>query len=156
MLIANQIIKICSKKNIRIATVESFTGGLIAYALTSIPGSSKVFLGSLVAYSLFVKNKFFNLPLGKLQQTQGVHPDISFQLAQRGIYLFNCDICLATVGFAGPKARKGVKIGTAYISLYTSWGNSLTKKYLFSGTRQQIRQAGCKESLKLLKEFIKN
>ncbi|MBN3040705.1 MAG: CinA family protein [Candidatus Omnitrophica bacterium] len=146
-----EIISCLKKRKLTLAAAESASAGFFSYILTKTAGSSKVFKGGLIVYSLQAKNKFFKLPLTTLQKTQGVSADIALFLAKKVKKLFNADIGVSIVGFAGPAAKKGVKVGTVYIALAFK-KISLSEKLFIKGSRDAIRR---KASLKLI-ELISN
>ncbi|MFO8053353.1 MAG: CinA family protein, partial [Candidatus Omnitrophota bacterium] len=83
MNLAKKILEICQDKKITLAAAESESGGYLSYLLTKTPGSSKVFKGSFVVYSLASKNKLFKLPKKLLKKTQGVSQEIAAYLAEK-------------------------------------------------------------------------
>jgi PncC family amidohydrolase len=89
-----------------VATAESASAGYHSYLLTKTPGSSKVFKGGIIVYSLESKHKFFNISPSLLRKTQGVSEEISLILAKKVRSLYSVDIGLSIVGFAGPDTQR--------------------------------------------------
>ena len=121
------------------ALAESISAGFASYLITKTPGASKVFKGGIIVYSLEAKAKFFKIPQTTLKKYDGVSEDIALILAKRIKKLFRSDIGAAIVGFAGPRTKKGVKVGTVFIGL--SFKNILiSQKKVIKGSRDAIRK----------------
>ncbi|MEM7816475.1 MAG: CinA family protein [Candidatus Aenigmatarchaeota archaeon] len=149
-----KLIEILKEKKMTIAVVESCSGGYTSYLLTKTKGSSKVFKGAIIAYSLEAKNKFFKIPFNFLNKTKGVSEKIALILAKKIRNIFNSDIGLSIVGFAGPNSRRGVKVGTVFIGLAKK--NYIeSKKIIIEGERNYIRKKVSLISIKLIYDMIK-
>ena len=133
-------------KKLTVAAAESCSGGYLSYLLTKIPGSSKVFQGGIVVYSLKAKNKFFKIPPFLLKKTKGVSAQIAETLAKGVRKMLATDIGLSIVGFAGPK---GVNIGLVYITIADKTGAS-SKKFIIKGTRDIVRKKASLLAINLL------
>jgi len=134
-----KIINILKDRNITISIAESCSGGYASYLLTKIPGSSKVFKGSFILYSLESKNKLLKIPKKTLQETKGVSRKIAAILAKGVQKSFSSDIGLSIVGFAGPGAHKDMKKGTTFIALADKKILKV-KKIIIKGSRDQVRR----------------
>lgn len=99
-------------KNITIASVESFTGGLFASEIVSQPGASKYFKGSLVAYNNEIKEK-----LGVDIKNGVVNKEVAIEMALKGKEFFNVDYCISFTGNAGPTGSEGKEVGLFYIAI---------------------------------------
>lgn len=134
-----KLISQLKKQKLSIALAESCSGGYASYLLTKTAGASEVFKGAIIVYSLSSKNKFFNIPLSTLKQTQGVSKNIAITLAKKVKKKFNTDIGAAIVGFAGPKAKKDIKVGTVFVGISLK-KKILSKKIVIKGDRDQVRK----------------
>jgi len=134
-----KLIVALEERKLTIATAESCSGGYACYLLTKIPGSSKIFKGGVVVYSLETKNKFFNIPYPLLKKTQGVSEEIALILAKKVRKKFAADIGSSIVGFAGPKAKRGVEAGTVFVGIADKQG-AITKKVIIKGNRDMVRK----------------
>ncbi len=125
--------------NLKIAAAESLTGGLVSTLLTSIPGSSKVFQGGVVAYATDVKNEV----LGISQTVLGhgvVTTEVAIEMATNVSKLLKSDIGLGCTGVAGPEAQDGKPVGEVHIAVYDSQtGSSRAQTLRFQGSRDDIR-----------------
>ena len=148
-----KLINTLKKRKLTIATAESCSGGYLSYILTKIPGSSNVFKGGIIAYSLEAKTKFFKISPTLLKRTQGVSEEISIILARKVRKLFNADIGASIVGFAGPKAKKGTKAGTVFIGVADKKGTTV-KKTIIKGPRDQVRKKSSELAIKILYDKI--
>lgn len=101
-----------SRKNITIASVESFTGGLFASEIIKTPGASKYFKGALVTYWNEIKEK-----LG-IDTSEGViNKKVVLEMAIKGRDFFNVDYCVAFSGNAGPEAMENKPVGLVFIAI---------------------------------------
>lgn len=83
-----------------VATAESFTGGRVASCLTSLSGSSKVYVGGVVAYTLDLKVKMLGVDATEARRCDCVSVDVVRQMATGVVKLTGADIGVATTGFA--------------------------------------------------------
>ncbi|MCE2496925.1 MAG: competence/damage-inducible protein A [Flavobacteriales bacterium] len=125
------------KRGMSVATAESCTGGAIAAALTSIPGSSDYVMGGIIAYSNEVKVNQLEVPENDLLAHGAVSESIIQAMAQGARKKFKADFAVATSGIAGPDGGSDEKpIGTVWIAVagpQRTW----SKKYLF-GTKRKL------------------
>src|SRR5699024_6438000 len=116
--IESVILNICLERGKTIVTAESCTGGSIASRLTSVPGSSAVFLGSVVAYDNAVKTSFLGVPVEHIKKYGAVSDEVVTAMAVGGRSRMNADYCLATSGIAGPGGGSQEKpVGTVWVAL---------------------------------------
>lgn len=151
MTIEKQCIQAFKNKGLTIATAESVSGGFVSYLLTKTPGSSRVFKGGVVVYSLASKGAFFDIPASSLKKNQGVSSTIAVLLAKGARELFNADIGISLVGFAGPQAKKGIEVGTVFMAVADSAGSQV-KKRVIKDSRAGVR----KKASRLLIEMAYN
>ena len=125
------------KRGMSVATAESCTGGAIAAALTSIPGSSDYVMGGIIAYSNEVKVNQLEVPENDLLAHGAVSESVIQAMAQGARKKFKADFAVATSGIAGPDGGSDEKpIGTVWIAVagpQRTW----SKKYLF-GTKRKL------------------
>jgi len=133
----------------KVGTAESLTGGLVAAALTSVPGASAVFRGGIVAYTADLKNSLLGVPAELLDRVGTVHPDIALAMARGARERLAATVALATTGVAGPDPADGQPVGTVHIAVCTP-ARAVHRELALSGTRAQIRDATVKHVLNLL------
>ncbi len=154
MNLENKIFKILKNKNLSLAAVESETAGYLSYLLTKTPGSSGTFKGSFVVYDLAAKNKLFSIPSALLTKTQGVSPEIAAYLAGGARKKLNSDLGISIVGFAGPTAKKSIKVGTTFIAISDKEGIFVINA-IIDGTRDRIRKKTAKFAAEILYQHLK-
>ena len=130
-------------------TAESLTGGLVAAALTTVPGASAVFRGGIVAYAADLKASLLEVPVGLLERYGTVHADVAVAMAQGARRRLGVHVGVATTGVAGPDPADGMPVGTVHIAVMTPAGPA-QQALALSGDRQQIRQQAVDHALNLL------
>jgi nicotinamide-nucleotide amidase len=151
---AEEIINIMREKKLTLGTVESATGGLIAHLITSVPGSSDVFQGSVVSYSNRIKKKITGVRDVTLESYGAVSAQVARAMAKGGRKILGVDICVADTGIAGPGgATPGKPVGLFYLGLSHKDG-TFTKKQLFKGTREENKQYAAQAALMLVMEYL--
>jgi nicotinamide-nucleotide amidase len=146
---AAQAIVLLGARGQTVGTAESLTGGLVAAALTTIPGASAVFRGGIVAYAADVKQSLLAVPPDLLERVGTVHPDVALAMALGVKELLGADVGLATTGVAGPEPADGQPVGTVHIAVAAP-SSSMHVPLSLDGTRDRIRQATVNHLLKLL------
>ena len=149
-----KLIKFLSEKALTLATAESCTGGLIAKLITDVPGSSRVFIGGVVSYSNAMKQKL----LGVKPETLGKYGAVSEQTVGEmllGILRVTAaDISVAVSGIAGPTGGSKEKpVGTVIIGVQFSEAVKI-ERYLFTGSREDVRRQCADQVIILLQSFF--
>ena len=154
LIIANKLVKITNEKKITLSTAESCTGGLIAGAITEIPGSSSVFHRGYVTYSNFAKQQVLNVQSHELEKFGAVSKEVASQMAMGAKLTSNVDISIAVTGIAGPSGGTVEKpIGTVCIALAFK-ENIKVKDFLFKGDRTEIRMSTVRTALEIVVKEI--
>ncbi len=89
-------------RKLRIVTAESCTGGLIAGALTAIPGSSEVVYGGFVTYANEAKQRMINIPGPLIEEYGAVSEQVARAMAAGALETSGADMCISVSGIAGP------------------------------------------------------
>ena len=138
------------KNNLTLSSAESCTAGGISSKLCSIAGSSKYFLGAIVAYS----NQSKIRDLGVLSSDIIKYSEVSFQVSKQMSELvkkkFNTDFAISTTGYTGPS---GMDVGKVFISVSTPKKN-IVSEFKFKGNRLEITQQIIDKSLRILLDEI--
>jgi nicotinamide-nucleotide amidase len=139
-----------------ISTAESCTGGSIAQLLSSVPGASNYFKGSVVAYSTEVKQNVLGVSRNLIEEHTVVSVEVAKAMALNVKTLLKTDYAIATTGNAGPaKGESEAEVGTVFIALATP-NEILVEEFNFGQPREKvIDRASIKGLEMLLKEISK-
>ena len=150
------LIRILTKKKLKISFAESCTGGLLASTITSISGASKVFNLGLVTYSNKAKNKVLKVNKGIIRKYGAVSHECCEAMVKNLSKISKANINVSITGIAGPKGgTKQKPVGLVYIGVKK--GNKIQiNKYLFkSKKRSSIQKATVKKALDLILRITK-
>lgn len=114
---ANTIVAALRESGTTIATAESLTGGLVAAALTSVPGASAVFRGGVIAYATDLKSALAGVPQDVLDRDGPVAATTAEAMARGVRAVCGATHGLATTGVAGPDRQGGHPPGTVYVAV---------------------------------------
>jgi nicotinamide-nucleotide amidase len=149
-----QVGKMLKQQQKTLATAESCTGGKIAAVLTSIPGASEYFKGSVVSYATEAKIAVLGVPESMIKEFSVVSEAVVSAMASRTRQIMNTDYAIATSGNAGPtKGDDNAEIGTVFIALATP-DDVIVEKYNFGQPRDKVIDSAVIKSLELLKREI--
>ncbi len=137
-----------------LATAESCTGGYIAHLLTSVPGSSHVFAGSVIAYSNDVKKELLGVPSRTLETHGAVSQEVVKRMASGVREAIGSDIGLATSGIMGPSGGTAQKpVGTAWMAVATK-DREVAECWSLGQERQTNIEKGGRAALNLLRKEL--
>ncbi len=146
--------RILKEKNLTLSTAESCTGGYLAHLITSVPGSSAYFMGSVVSYANAVKMNQLGVKETTLQRHGAVSEQTVREMVAGAIRLLGTDVAVATSGIAGPDGGTPEKpVGTVWIAV----GNServIARKLSLSKNRLVNIQYSGYTALNLLRLFL--
>lgn len=164
--LADRIIELAGGRGVRIAVAESLTGGLLADALVSVAGASRVLAGGVVAYDTYLKHSILGVDFDLLREYGPVHGEVARQMAA-GIR-FACstpgvedlapaDIGIATTGVAGPDPdpQSGQPAGTVWLGISDPFGTEAHRLTLV-GDRSSIRHQTVIAALKLVLDRLES
>jgi len=145
-----EIGKILVKSNKTLSTAESFTGGLISSRISSVPGASEYFKGSVVAYDTNVKKDLLKLDEGIINDFSVVSSQVANEMANNVKKLLDSDYSISTTGNAGPTKGDSKKdIGLIYISIATPF-ETKSYKFNFGNNREKNIKKSVNKALELL------
>jgi nicotinamide-nucleotide amidase len=125
-----------------LATAESCTGGLIAAALTAIPGSSAVVTRGFVTYSNEAKRDMLGVPWGVLEGYGAVSESVARRMAEGALRASGADLAVSCTGIAGPGgATPGKPVGLVFIGAARRGGGTQVARRVFPGDRTAVRAA---------------
>ena len=143
---ATEVISAARERRLTIAVAESLTGGLVAAALTSVPGASEVFLGGLVTYDAGVKAALLGVGEGMLSGEGPVSEAVALAMADGARARFGADVAVSTTGAAGPEPHGGRPPGTVCIAA-TRDGRRSARTLWFEGDREAVRLAAAEAAI---------
>lgn len=116
--IEEAVVKMLKSRNLKVATAESCTGGLIAKRITDISGSSQIFECGIVSYANEIKHKVLGVSADDLEKYGAVSEPVAKQMAQGVLRVSGADIAVSVTGIAGPESDSTNKpVGLIYIGL---------------------------------------
>nr|WP_202484911.1 MULTISPECIES: nicotinamide-nucleotide amidohydrolase family protein [unclassified Streptomyces] len=133
-----------------LAVAESLTGGLVAADLTSVPGASRSFRGSLTAYATALKGEVLGVDGTLLAERGAVDPEVARQMAAGVRRVLGADWGIATTGVAGPEPQDGQPVGTVYVAVAGPSGVEKVSALRLNGSRADIRKESVGSVLELL------
>ncbi len=148
---AAKLVHSCRLKGLTVATAESCTGGMIAAAITSVPGSSAVLDRGFVTYSNAAKTELLGVPAALIDSVGAVSEAVARHMAEGAKQRAGVDMAVSVTGVAGPDGGSPEKpVGTVWFGLAAADGQVFTHHRLFPGDRQAIRAASTLYALQLL------
>ena len=142
------------EKGETLCTAESCTGGMIAHQITTVPGSSDYFIGSVVAYSNRIKEKELGVNSTTLEKEGAVSRQVVEQMAQGVRERFGAGYSIATSGIAGPAGGTPEKpVGTIWIAVAGKNG-TYSRKFIFGNDRLRNIKRSTLTALNLLRQYI--
>jgi nicotinamide-nucleotide amidase len=151
--LAERLQAACLERGLTVAIAESCTGGLVADAITDIPGSSGYFLGSIVSYADSAKVALLDVPTEVLAAHGAVSAQVGRSMAEGARQRFSSDLAAAVTGVAGPDGGSEAKpVGLTYVAVAGSAGVDV-RRFLWTGGRDANKEASAEAVLELLIEW---
>lgn len=157
--LAVTVLDACRARGWCLATAESCTGGMVAAALTAVPGSSEAFERGYVTYSNSAKQDMLGVPLDLLEAHGAVSEPVARAMAEGAVRNARAQIALAITGVAGPTGGSAAKpVGLVHIAA-ASEGRTVSRELRVrddepSADRARIRQVSAEASLSLVLSLI--
>lgn len=152
--LAKKVAHLLKERNMKVATAESCTGGLIGHTITNIPGSSEYYEGGIISYSNALKMNLLGVKEETLAKYGAVSEQTAREMADGVRKKANVDVGIATTGIAGPGGGTAEKpVGLVYIAISTE-KETKVEKYLFHGNRWENKESTCKAALNLLLDHL--
>ena len=148
------VLDACRERGLKLATAESCTGGLVAARLTSVPASSDVFVGGVVAYADEVKLAELGVPTDVLERHGAVSPEAAAAMAAGARDRLGADVAVAVTGIAGPGGGNEEKpVGLVHLHAEGPQGGT-TRELNLPGDRQTVRGRATVAALHLLRTLL--
>src|SRR5687768_6442720 len=146
----------CRSKHIKVAVAESCTGGMLGARITSVPGSSDVFLGGVIAYDNSVKVKELGVSQADLDTHGAVSEPVVRQMAIGVRKKFDADLALSITGVAGPGGGTPEKpVGLVWICAATPYGVE-PRKITSWGNREEVRYRAAQAAMELARRQMQS
>ncbi len=143
------------KKKLKISFAESCTGGMLATAITSISGASKIFNLGLITYSNDTKINILRVNKKIIQKYGAVSPECCEAMVKNLSKISKADVNVSITGIAGPKGGTKTKpVGLVYIGVKKSNKLIITKNIFKQKKRNDIQKATVKRALYLVNSLI--
>ena len=150
--LAEDVLRACRARELRIATAESCTGGLIAGCLTAIAGSSDVFERGFVTYTNEAKAEMLGVPPELIEDLGAVSAPVARAMAEGAIAKSGADIVVAVTGVAGPGGGTDEKpVGLVHFALARKGDRTIGEHKIFNGDRTAVRAQTVETALTLLR-----
>ncbi len=154
-LLAEQLGRLLTAKNMQIATAESCTGGGIAQAITEVPGSSAWFDRSFVTYNNLAKQQMLGVSEQTLSKFGAVSDATIKEMLTGALQQSVADYAIAVSGIAGPGGGTPDKpVGTVFLGWIQKPDIIQTSRQLFSGNRQDVRSQSVVYALTMANQFF--
>lgn len=152
--INQRIAQVLKAEGLKIKIAESFTGGALGAAFTSVAGASEYLVEDIVTYSVVSKHQRLGVPFETIAEKGVVSGDTAYNMALGLMKSGDCDIAIATTGNAGPTVQSGA-LGLCFVAIgITSQKSIAVIKYLFNGDREYNIKSGVKNAMFLLYESL--
>ncbi len=144
----------CLARGVRLATVESSTGGLVGHLITEIPGSSAWYVGGFVTYSDRLKRDLLGVPDNVLEAHGAVSAQTALSMAAGGRARTGADLAASVTGIAGPDGGSEAKpVGLTYVAVEDRLGSEV-RRHIWTGSRSDNKRASAEALLALVLERI--
>jgi len=150
------LIRILTKKKLKISLAESCTGGLLASTITSISGASKIFNLGFVTYSNQAKTQVLKVNKNIIKRYGAVSHECCSAMVKNLSKISKANINVSITGIAGPKGgTKQKPVGLVYIGVKKGNKIKINKCLFKSNNRSSIQRATVKKALNLILSFTK-
>jgi len=147
--LAAEILRLLTAAGQTVAAAESLTGGLVAAALTDVPGSSSAFRGGVVAYATELKAQLLGVDSRLLAAHGPVHAPVAAAMAEGVRKRLGATIGVATTGVAGPDPADGLPPGTVHVAVSLA-DDTVVRTMALAGNRDEVRRLAVEQVLGLL------
>ncbi len=147
------LVDLLEASNLRISTVESCTGGMVAARIINVPGASEVYKAGFITYSNKAKRKLAGVKKSTLEKYTAVSAETAVEMAKVPEIGPKADVIVSVTGCLRPEEGDENKTGLVYIACNVS-GDVKVKEYRFGGNRRKIRESATTAALVLARECI--
>jgi nicotinamide-nucleotide amidase len=150
---AATLLAVLQSRRITLATAESCTGGLVAAAVTAVPGSSATLLGGFVTYSNEAKSRSVGVDPALVARLGAVSAEVAAAMAEGAARESGAAMGISTTGIAGPGgATPGKPVGLVFIGVALAGQPARVERHVFPGDRAAVRAATVAQAFRLAAE----
>ena len=154
--IEEEVAALLTDKGLTIVTAESTTGGYIGHLLNLVPGSSKYFIGGVIAYNTRAKTEVLKVPKETIEHEGSVSAQTALAMAQGARRLMHADIAVSETGTAGPTGGSPEKPpGTVFIAIDVGDGYQLAERYVWDTDRMGFKERTAEAALELVRHYLR-
>ena len=155
--LTTELIRLYRQYDLKIATAESCTGGLIAGCLTAVAGSSEVFERGFNTYSNEAKSELLGIPPEIIAENGAVSQEVAIAMAESTLARAPVDLTVSVTGIAGPGGGSSDKpVGTVHLASAFVDHPTIHECRVFPGDRNQVRMATVKAALDIMLRQVSN
>ena len=148
--------RLLMKNGLALAVAESCTGGLIGDRITDVPGSSRYFVGGVIAYSNAVKSKVLNVKPQTLAKWGAVSEQVVREMVAGACRRLKAQVGVAVSGVAGPGGGSKAKpAGFAYVCAMAG-KRVMVERHLFRGGRRAVKEQSAEAALQLCRRMLED
>jgi nicotinamide-nucleotide amidase len=153
---ARRLMERLMAQQITVTTAESCTGGLIAAAITAIPGSSAIFLAGHVTYANEAKTRMLGVPAKMIAEYGAVSAEVARAMAEGALAATpEASLALSVTGVAGPGGGSAQKpVGLVHLGAARRGGPVRLRRHVFPGDRAAVRAAAVLAAFALAEEIL--
>ncbi len=152
---AREVIDLCRRADVRLATAESCTGGLIAACLTAVPGASDVIDRGFITYSNAAKTEMLGIAAMLINFEGAVSEKVARAMAEGALARSAADLAIAVTGIAGPGGgSRGKPVGLVHLACAGTGRPTRHLREIFPGNRAAIRDATIVTAFVMLRTVI--
>jgi len=146
--------RLLKERGLTISTAESCTGGYLAHLITTVPGSSAYFMGSIIAYDNRIKQQLLQVKLETLQEYGAVSEQTVIEMVKGAVQRLGTDIAVAVSGIAGPGGGTPEKpVGTIWMAVGNA--DSVNTRLLYAGkNRQKNIEYTASHALNFIRQYL--
>ncbi len=144
----------CAALGLRVASVESCTGGLVGHLITEVPGSSAYYVGGLITYSDDLKRALVGVPQDVIAAHGAVSAQVAMAMATGGRERTGADLVVSVTGIAGPDGGTESKpVGLTYVAVADAAGVAV-RRHTWTGDRAANKRSSAAAAMDLLLERV--
>lgn len=155
MNLNKKVFLLLKKKNLKLSIAESCTGGMLSSSITSVNGSSKVFVMGLVTYSNASKINILKVPKKVIKKYGAVSVQCCLAMVNNLSKISKSEVCISITGIAGPKGGTYQKpVGLVYIGIKKNKIVKINKYLIKNRGRNYIQKITVNKALNLIHNFL--